>query len=107
MDRIRRFFLPSLRRPFPVFLVPTVLSVYDSLSKPARKPRRRNVIKRRNRRDMRNAGPALTRATNSDEIGTLEAIGIYSVLQYIEKSVSEKGVARKILTCRQNFLSRF
>ncbi len=56
---------------------------------------------------MRNAGPALTRATNSDEIGTLEAIGIYSVLQYIEKSVSEKGVARKILTCRQNFLSRF
>lgn len=52
---------------------------------------------------MRNAGPALTRATNSDEIGTLEAIGIYSVLQYIEKSVSEKGVARKILTCGQIF----
>ncbi len=54
---------------------------------------------------MRNAGPALTRATNSDEIGTLEAIRIYSVLQYIEKSVSEKGVARKILTCDQFFIA--
>lgn len=45
LDRIRRFFLPSLRRPLPVFFVPTVLSVFLPVLREHARARPRNVYK--------------------------------------------------------------